>query len=321
MFFTDVNGNPQFSGTGTVIDNRNVNGQGYFCVLTADHVIANGGPTGNVKNGLGIAFGNLNGFDATYFPGNSNFLAANLVGRLGPGANPTVDMAVLSVNYGAYNAGYSKFTLGLSGANQLGIGSLFSSDGFGRPATPLIEANQRPGGIPSNGMWWNGYVGQPVDYYQRFIYNRVDALPNIDDNFLADTTDGSVVPYGGDQPADNPRQGYAYSGAQWDLTSPDNPNVVNGEGITRGGDSGAPYLLSVGNSQLIAGIHTYGYSLIENGQTSQKVPWGFQVMGVLLTPAYQTWIQQQCASVPEPCSLLAMAGGLALLAKRRTRRK
>ncbi|HWA84156.1 MAG TPA: PEP-CTERM sorting domain-containing protein [Fimbriimonadaceae bacterium] len=321
MFFTDANNNIQFSGTGTVIDNHNVDGQGYFCVLTADHVIANGGPTGMVRNGLGIGFGLIDGVNAAGFlPGNGAYMPGNLVGRLGP--TGTVDIAVLSVHYGNYNADYDKFTMGLSGANQLGVNSLFSSAGYGRVATRQLDNAPWPGALPVGNQWWNGYVGNNPDNTQRFIYNRIDSVNMLDDDFIAPRiihdAEEDVEPYPADQPYDNPRQGYMYSSVEWDLTSPQNPSAVVGEGITRGGDSGAPYIISVGNRQYIAGVHTYGYSLVLNGQPTQQALWDMQAGGVQLTPAYQNWINQQCASVPEPGSLLVIGGGLAaLLAARR----
>ena len=51
--------NGNFNGTGTIFDNMNINGQGYFCVVTADHVVSsNGTKAGALFGGLGVGFGN-----------------------------------------------------------------------------------------------------------------------------------------------------------------------------------------------------------------------------------------------------------------------
>lgn len=333
--FYNRDGMNQMAGTGTIIDNHNVNGQGFFCVLTADHVVAAGGPGGNVRNGLGIAFGQLQGVDPTgYFPNNGNFMAGSLVGRLGP--TGFVDLAVLAIPYGAYNPNYDQYVMGLAGA-EMNVGDAFSSAGYGRVGTRLIQNFQWPNrpGIPvGGGNYWNGFDGMASDQTQRFYYNSVNSKPIIDNNALAprgipgDLVDPerSVEPYPGSEPPDgifdNPRQGYTYDGLQYDLTNPTMPNAVVGEGIGYGGDSGAPYMIWSGGRQVIAGVHTYGYYLNDptTGNPTQMKLWGFEGGGVNMTGAYRGWVVRQCEAVPEPASMLALAGGLALLLRKRSKR-
>lgn len=335
VFFT-ADGMPQFNGTGTVIGNHNVNGTGYFCVLTADHVIATGGPGGMVRNGLGIAFGQYNNVTLTgLVPNNGAVMASNLVGRLGP--TGLVDIAVLSVAYGTYDATYDRYVMPLAPAASLQQGDLFSSAGYGRVGNRLIEAAARPGRpvIPVPGGFWNGYTGVASDQTQRFYYNSVDRKYFMNDNgggglnprgIPGSPSDPhrSFEPYPGSEPPDgiqnNPR-GYAYDALEWDVDAPNQAGATVGEGVGYRGDSGAPYMIWAGTRQLVAGVHTYGsYENDPLGNPTQRKLWGFEGGGVEITMANHMWIHQQCAVVPEPGTLIAVGGGFALLLRRRIKK-
>jgi len=320
IYYTDGMGNQQFNGTGTVVANTNANGQGSYCVLTADHVIANGGPPGMVRPGLGIAFGQYKqvALVNNFVPMNGAIMPAMLAGRLGPPdgmGNKLADMAVLNVPYGNYNQDNDKYVMPVA-PFMMDVGYIFSSAGYGRIGNRLIENAGRPmrPAIPAPGMmFWNGFVAPQmgsIDYTQRFWYNSVNRLLVVDDNAIGrrgspypEDPYREVEPYPGSEPPDgiwdNPRQGYKYDAVEFDLTAPTELTATVGEGIGFSGDSCATYMVWNGTAQMVTGIHTYSYYLVEGGGASQKKLWNFEGGGVRLTFAYQAWIAQQCA--PPPC--------------------
>lgn len=99
-------------GTGSVVGNQNVNGNGYLWVLTADHVVSsNGTRTGATAAGLGLAFGNspTNSGNSTYFA--SATADASHVFR--GGTTGFKDMALVGINYGAYDSAKSSLVVNL----------------------------------------------------------------------------------------------------------------------------------------------------------------------------------------------------------------
>lgn len=191
----------QFQGTGTIIENHRVvdpNGdaQGYFCVLTADHVISTG-VNGNVLGNLSVGFGNLHDFSQGPFPNGGNYMPnARVVGRKGIDAmhpNEMVDMALLLVPYGKYDPTYDGYVMALSPVDAK-PGDLFSSAGYGNQGARLIEAAPRAGGIlQPDGKWWNGYKGTGTYEEQRSYYNSVNAVfPKSD---WTDPAGGTYKPY------------------------------------------------------------------------------------------------------------------------------
>ena len=141
--FWTANAAGQDSGTGSVIDKMVIGGVGYFCVLTADHVMTAGSSF--------VSFGNGNP-SANIFP-----YAGQM--RLGPGGNE--DIAVVAIRYTGNPADAfftSVLTLGLTTAAP--SNTVFSEIGFGD--TGIFDAG--------------GLTTQTSHGTQRFQNNLVTSL-------------------------------------------------------------------------------------------------------------------------------------------------
>lgn len=311
-----------FQGTGTIIGNQRVAGkngdpdQGYFCVLTADHVVAKG-VDGMVYNNLSVGFGKLHDVSSLGFPLAGAYLPnATVVARKGidkDHPDEKVDMAVVKVPYGVYDTTFDAFVMPIS-PNTIVPGEAFSSAGYGNQGARFVEKKPRPGGIfQAPDKWWNGYQGNGKYEEQRSYYNNVDGIIPKDD--WADPAGGTYNPndpsdpYG---PQGEDPMGYKYEAMVYSNTSPTDRTALVDEGVGFNGDSGAPYMAWDGVENTIVGIHTYGIYLKEAGIVGRVKPWGFGAGGVHLNFQYRAWIMTACSNpVPEPSSLAACAVGLA----------
>jgi hypothetical protein len=125
----DAAGDVDAVGTGTVIDSRIVNGVGYLCVLTADHV---------VKAGVSrIVFPNFVRGMPPPGVGTKPIVNQRQVAGIAPGQN--VDANVILVRYGTPDAFYFNVpdkTL----ASGVGVGNKLADIGFGQTGTPNFNA-------------------------------------------------------------------------------------------------------------------------------------------------------------------------------------
>src|SRR4051812_44815524 len=153
-------GDGYMNGTGTIIGNHDVNGVGYLCVLTADHVISTTGTkAGGIVNAPGIAFGN-----SAKASGNSPYMAGQVLGRFS--TNGTSDMALLGVPYGAYNAGYDSLVVNLVSASAF---FNFSDVGYGN-AGKLVTGGYKAQGIYGTERFLNDKIGTFEANYTRDGY-------------------------------------------------------------------------------------------------------------------------------------------------------
>jgi hypothetical protein len=269
-------GDGYFNGTGTIIGNHNVNGDGVLCVLTADHVVST---TGRFGGGLvskpGIAIGN-----STKDSGNSPYTQALNVMRYGP--TGTSDYAVMGVKYGAFNPDYTPLVRNLITASSF---FRFSDIGYGNEGK-LVDQ------FPPAGN--DGYQNQSRYGTQRYMNDKIDTFATTASNFTS--------------------IGYNYTEAAiWYIDNPSDPLASPGSGTTFDADSGSPYFsseLDFDESKGISyftnnqfAVHT-GTNLSNNpnGAPQGYKAFGVQNFGVALTQADIVWIERACdlVAVPEP---------------------
>ena len=290
-------------GTGSIIGSHYVtegNEQiGYFCVLTADHVIAGKRPNSIGFGYFGDGTNGANSFSATY----------PIVKTARGGSTGQEDLAVAIVKYGVVDPFFvSVQNLKLwTPPADLSLPNLpiFSQVGYGDTGTPHYDSGVQ-----------DGFTPQSSSGIQRFT----NAHP-------VSTT------------ANAAHSGYTYTDVKWNPgpVSPGHPDL--GVGSSFGGDSGGPYLTTdttvftinglidvfgtaVGPqmisvfSDTIFAVHTFGNN--NNPQLfSDNLPSG----GNLLTAADIMWINAACEAVPEPSTwLLACVGLISLLVTARRRR-
>jgi hypothetical protein len=147
-----------FEGTGSVVGNTNVGGNGFLWVLTADHVVSSTGAFGgNLNNGIGIAFGNS--------PTSSGNSAYYLNAKASPsnvfryGSTGHQDLAVFGINYGPFDPAKDLLKVDLvPAANLLN----FTDIGFGNE------------GVAASG----GYQAQDRYGTQRYFNQQIFTLQN-----------------------------------------------------------------------------------------------------------------------------------------------
>ncbi len=287
------------SGTGSVVGKYTSNGNLYFEVLTAAHVVDNGA----LVNG-NIGYGS---------PQPPNALAAPMdpyqVVATG-GSTGKEDMALLAVNVGPTT---NIIDLGFYGLmtpltvtpyavpNPYTSQSLgFTEIGYGRTGTA-----QNFAGVP-------GYTQTiPSGGTKMFQNNKVNAI-------TTPTSWGS----------------YTYQGVEWLSVAPANNN---GTGTSFAGDSGGPYLMSTNAADQatvnvygrpggtvaipittngLFAIHTAGYYNAPNIKMNASLN-----RGELITNADLGWINTNIGNttpVPEPAALALLAvGGVMLLLRKR----
>jgi hypothetical protein len=162
-------GNNQTLGTGSIIDKFTVRGVGYFCVLTADHVIAGGATR--------ISFQNGNGVPLTTFPIDYSlrFIGANGVDR--------PDMALSLVRFGAPNAAFNNVVnLSLINGAAIAQGAGISVVGFGNTGAinPVTNVLSVQAGTAGTKRYQNNLVSaRPAIIDGIYRYQGVEAQYNV----------------------------------------------------------------------------------------------------------------------------------------------
>ncbi len=276
-------------GTGSVIGKQVVNGVGWFCVLTADHVVD---PVG-INGPHVIAFGD-NGAQGV-FGGATNIVKRGLPPVANGGLNK-VDIAVLGIRYGQLTPQNEFFFNSITpltmlpGTPQSRVGTTMTELGYGGT-----------GSFVAGGM-----NVAPPDGNKRFQNNRIERTINYNDGTYMYT----AVEWDFDNPAGIfavPGEGSSYGGDSG------GPYMTTNEVLLNVG--GGNFLNAFSNG--IIAVHTYG----DNNPAFHafwNTPGHQPSGGVPLTQAYVTWIEQQCMMIPAPGTLilLTMTGVLAYRRRR-----
>jgi hypothetical protein len=273
-------------GTGSIIDKHiNVNGIGFFCVLTADH---------NFPDAKAIGFGD---WGTAPNPANG-FASVYPVVALGTGGSTgTKDIAVAIVRYGAVDAFFN-------GVEELDLWS----PPAGNDAALAVHTNANVNKFTEVGF---GNTGVP--HYAM----------GVQDGFTPQDSFGTQRFQNANRTSVNlnaAHGAYTYTDVRWfpQPVSPGNPDLGGGSSFQ--GDSGGPYFLTdevtktiagltdvfgnaVGNQNIdlftntIFAVHTFGNNknpqLFSDSSTTD--PHG----GVLLSAGDVEWIHEIC-HIPEP---------------------
>lgn len=298
-------------GTGSVINKYTANGNLYFEVLTAQHVVYSG--AGKLLVNGNIGYGS---------PQNPAMLAApqdpyQVVASGGP--TGTEDMAVLAVNVGpVLNAVDLAFYTAM---NPIDVTPYAVPNPYSQYALNFTQIGYGDTGTATNFGGVPGYTEvDPSGGTKRFQNGRVQAI-----------TTPTTLNYGPGGP-------YTYQAVEWFTSAPANNN---GYGTSFPGDSGGPYLMAansaltpssvnvygraggtvaipIQNNDLFA-IHTRGYSNAPGIKVNNSLN-----IGELITTTDANWIAGYVGNptpVPEPAALgLTGIGGAALLLIRRRRK-
>jgi hypothetical protein len=286
-------GDGYFEGTGTIVGHHNMNGVGWFCVLTADHVLSSTGQFGGaLVSKPGIAFGN----SSKPTSGNSPYRPAGPRVRRN-GANGTSDLAVIGVRYGAFNATYDDLVRTVVPATAF---FEFSDIGYGNEGRLV---NFDGAGGP------DGYQAQNLFGTQRYFNDKVGSFQA---NF-------SFI-------------GYTYEAAHWFIDDPAAIGSIQGSGTTFGADSGSPYfssdLMTDTNNDILEfftdnvfAVHT-GPAATQMYLGKQYKPYGYNNHGVALSSADVDWIRASCdvVTVPEPTAFVLLVLAIVGVVQLRRRR-
>jgi hypothetical protein len=279
------------TGTGSIIGKMQVGDLGFFCVLTADHVITGG------ANYIGV------GTSGGVPPPPSQRLQFATVAA--GGASGTEDLRIGSVTVGdiVHNptaAAVYNSVVPLQVANPmtrpLRVNDLFTEYGYGDTGTATMV-----GGTP-------GYMRTASDFIQRFQNNSVlqitanMAAPN--PPYVEQQVLWNIV-----APANNNGQGASLagdSGGPYLSSFPSNTTIMR---------NGNPLSISI-LTDFIVGVHAFGNNaaVILNGDQSG---------GVYINQADFNWIENNmiCGPLPEPGSGgLLVIGSVGLAFWRRLRR-
>ncbi len=141
-----------FLGTGTIVANTDLNGTGYYEILTCDHVISTAGQGAALEPQPGFAFGN-----SPYVSGASVY--DNSVGAIyRGGATGVEDLAVLDVAYGNYNVNNNNLV-----ANVVADIAFFPFSDIGYGNEGVLAA----GGYQAQNDWGiQRYLNNTVGTYQ-----------------------------------------------------------------------------------------------------------------------------------------------------------
>ncbi|HWX21638.1 MAG TPA: hypothetical protein VN578_17175 [Candidatus Binatia bacterium] len=214
-----------FNGTGSVVANQNVGGQGMLWVLTADHVISTGGPTGAARSGIGFAFGNspdaggaATGNSAYY---NNSYAQVGSIFR--GGSTGVEDLALYGVDYGAYNAALT--TVSLVPATAF---FNFSDIGYGN------QGNLVAGGYQAQGKYGTQrYFNQKVGTF-KLTYTTADGYTMETAEFQIQNPTDASAPAGSGAALD------ADSGSPWFSSANNGTYYKNNEFAVLSGIKGGP---------------------------------------------------------------------------------
>jgi hypothetical protein len=286
-------------GTGSVIGSHIVtqgNDQiGYFCVLTANHVIAQG------ANSIGFGYfgdgtNGANSFANTY----------PIINVVSGGSSGTEDLSVVTVRYGVVDPFFvsvQDLKIWTPPAN-LSLPNLpqFTEVGYGDTGTPHYNAGVQDGFNPqtSHGVqrFDNANPASTTANAAHGIYTYTDVKWNPGPVSPGNPNLGTGSSFGGD------------SGGPY-FTTDATQFTVNGLTDVFGNPVGPQNINAFSNT--IFAVHTFG-----NNKDPQLFADNIQSGGNLLTAADVTWINNACEAVPEPSTVvLATLGALALLVFRR----
>jgi hypothetical protein len=272
----------EFEGTGSVIDYRNIGGEGWLCVLTADHVVSsNGKAGGSTRRSPGIAFGN-----APNDTGNSVYMKAYNVFRPNFSGGPkNVDIAVLTLDVGKYDPAskYKSLVRTLEVAHAF---FPFSLIGYGNAGKLVAD------GYKSLGKYGT----------ERYLTDKIATF---------NTTYKSPGGYAYDSAQwiiTDPRDG------EGKLTG-------RGTGRNGDSGSSLFSAVKVHDDKLNLDYYTdeqfavYTGSIRPRGTRENFIPFGSIGRSVALDNADINWIRRDCAlaNVPEPPSIVTFGAGGALL--------
>jgi hypothetical protein len=296
------------SGTGSIIGRKiDANGDGWFCVLTANHVVENS-PRRSIALGdrqtAPVRPGRVGGGDNWYI------------------AHPTLDIALVAVKWGQPDGFFNNLqllTLAPQNVNDMVTNHMqFSQLGYGRS-----------GSFVQGGLQTDNPVEDLSARNKRFQNNRIERTRN---NVV---TDSRGVAYTGveftfDRPAETgflAAEGLSYVGDSggpylgYGSFANNGSFYTSTEEFTRPDDADgtvvpdwAGGLMEVKNQGIIA-VHTFGNS---NGAAGALSPYGSTGGGIPITNDLAFWITNHCENViPAPTTAGAMAFGLLFAARRR----
>ena len=297
---TGVNGT--FGGSGFIIANKKVtlqNGtdEGFYCVVTSDHVVSPNGTLAGVGTlpNIGIAFNNspvttLNN-QGPYLRG-TGIRSTNIFG-----AATKVDLALVWVDYGLY-----------SQINDLFVRNMVS-DSTAAKAFSVIGYGNQGNLVAGTGFKSTGNYGT-----QRYANSKADAYLN--------AFAGPV--------------GYVFDAVRDLVPNPNAVGATAGAGTIFDGDSGSPWLTSIVAQQAGQNIDYFtqdAFAVTESGVTRDTVPadgtyfrdfgaagYGVHLAGTTGTADGKTYrenLTNACMMLPEPTAiLLILPWGLVLLAAR-----
>lgn len=289
---TNVGANTgSFNGTGTIIGNVNQQGQGWYCILTADHVVSTNGPGDPTAAGIGAvqmnSVGNGGDDGVAAWPVMSGYAIRT---KSLFGAASAVDLALVAVNYGAYNAGNDIFVRNLVNDNSH---RTFSIIGFGQEARRVATGYQ---GVGNYG----------TQRYENNVVNRY--APNFSNGgYTYDAVTSKII---FDPGTVFPGTGAAYDG--------DSGAPLFTSGVASEPGQGISYY-----AYDVFGVHQGGQG---RGAGRQFRDYGMDQYHVWLGGTtgthdgqnYISHINRVCGMVPEPSTLVALSlGALALLRRRR----
>jgi hypothetical protein len=295
-------------GTGSIIG-RSIdrNGDGWFCVLTANHVVEKGASRS-------IALG-----DRQSSPVRN--------GRVGSGSNwyiahPSLDIALVAVKWGQPDAFFN-------GLNLLTLAPQSVTDMVDRHVQFTEIGYGRSGSFVQGGLQTDNPVEPLTARNKRFQNNRIERSRN---NVASDNrgVQYTGVEFTFDRPAANgflAAEGLSYVGDSG------GPYLANGTFSNNGGfftsvgaferpddadgtvvPDWAGGLMEVKNQGIIA-VHTYGNS---NGAAGALSAYGSRGGGVPITNDLAFWITNHCMNViPAPTSAAGLVLGLFAARRRR----
>lgn len=301
------------AGSGVVLRVKNdAQGNGaWLCVLTAHHVI-------QANSGVGIGFSDENGsgadtwkfFGTTEAGGKARVIDGPITMPAGNGMPAKrADLAMIYMRV----ANRNDLPAGMQANVALGtaaVNDLVGMAGFGD--TNIIAANGA--GVPAPGPRVN-YNGNLLGFYE--VTNTFGKKRSGEDKVSAieNTEVGGVEPH--KFKAMRGTLSFALgNGPAWP--------PVSGDAYFHTGDSGGP---SFRDGKLV-GIHSASQSI--KGDNTLANPFGGNGMNNnasyvgegmtwsdVYVDEYKTWINDNCAAVPEPTTIIALGLGALLIAKRK----